>query len=37
MNSNNRNSKSVGNIFGAVRFRRGMAWGLIILGALVSF
>jgi len=37
MNRNNRNSKSVGNIFGAVRFKRGLAWGLIILGALIAF
>ena len=33
----NRNSKNVCKIFGALRFRRGLAWGLIILGALIAF
>jgi hypothetical protein len=37
MNSTNRNSRSVAKIFGGVRIRRGMAWGLIILGALLAF
>lgn len=37
MNNNYRNSRNVANIFGAVRIRRGLAWGLIILGALLAF
>ncbi len=37
MNSNYRSSKNVANIFGGVRIRRGLAWGLIIVGALLAF
>jgi len=37
MNSNYRSSRNVTNILGGVRIRRGLAWGLIILGALLAF
>ncbi len=37
MNSNYRSSRNVSNIFGGIRIRRGLAWGLIIIGALLAF
>jgi len=37
MNNNYRSSRNVTNILGGVRIRRGLAWGLIILGALLAF
>lgn len=37
MNNNIRNSRSGANIFGGLKIRRGLAWGLIIVGALLAF
>lgn len=37
MNRNYGNLKSVSNILGSVRIRRGLTWGLIIVGALLAF
>lgn len=37
MNNNFQSSKKVASIFGSIRIRRGLAWGLIILGALMAF
>lgn len=37
MNSNYRNSRSLTNLLGGVRIRRGLVWGLIIVGALLAF
>lgn len=37
MNTNDRSSWNIANLFGSVRIRRGLVWGLIILGALLAF
>lgn len=37
MNSSYRNSRNGAGIFGGLKIRRGLAWGLIILGALLAF
>jgi hypothetical protein len=37
MNTNYRNSRGLGNLMRGVKIRRGLAWGLIIIGALLAF
>ena len=37
MNTNFRNNRGIGSMLKGVNFRRGMAWGIIIIGALLAF
>jgi len=37
MNTNFRNSRGISSMLKGVTFRRGMAWGIIIIGALLAF
>ena len=36
MNTNFRNNRGIGSMLKGITIRRGMAWGIIILGALVA-
>ncbi|MGA2489063.1 MAG: hypothetical protein ABSF99_02595 [Anaerolineales bacterium] len=37
MNTNFRNNHGIGSLFKGINIRRGMAWGVIIIGALLAF
>jgi hypothetical protein len=37
MNTNFRNTRGIGSMLKGVNFRRGTAWGIIIIGALIAF
>jgi hypothetical protein len=37
MNTNFRNNRGIGSMLKGITFRRGMAWGIIIIGALIAF